>query len=70
MKAAQKVISASQGESGADKLRQEMIPKRPAGPSPRIIACADGKTEGAKTVSVVCGSNDCLLTILNLNSYS
>jgi DNA helicase II / ATP-dependent DNA helicase PcrA len=47
VKAAQKVISTSDGQSGADKLRQEMIPKRAAGPSPRIVACTDGKTEGA-----------------------
>jgi DNA helicase-2/ATP-dependent DNA helicase PcrA len=50
--AAQKVISASSGKSssGADKLRQNMKPKRGAGATPRIIACKDEKAEGRQLV--------------------
>ena len=45
--AAQKVISASSGKSstGADKLRQNMKPKRGSGPTPRVVACKDEKAE-------------------------
>lgn len=46
VKAAQMIISNSGEVSGADKLRQQMIPKRGSGVAPRIIACADGKAEG------------------------
>lgn len=47
VKAAQKVISSSdEKKSAADKIRQEMKPKRGAGPSPRVVACADAKAEG------------------------
>jgi DNA helicase-2/ATP-dependent DNA helicase PcrA len=49
VKAAQKVISSSQeskSKSAADKIRQEMKPKRGSGPSPRVVACADAKAEG------------------------
>lgn len=46
VKAAQKVIAESGTLSGADKLRQNMIPQRDAGVAPRIVACADAKTEG------------------------
>ena len=63
--AAQKVISSSGGESsGADKLRQKMIPKRSAGVSPRVVACADGKAEGkrCRLVSVL----DCSYLLLNV----
>jgi DNA helicase-2/ATP-dependent DNA helicase PcrA len=50
--AAQKVISASSSKSssGADKLRQNMKPKRGAGATPRIIACKDEKAEGRQLV--------------------
>lgn len=46
VKAAQMIIANSGHVSGADKLRQEMIPKRGLGVAPRIVACADGKAEG------------------------
>jgi DNA helicase II / ATP-dependent DNA helicase PcrA len=48
VRAAQMVISDSGQVSGADKLRQEMIPKRGNGVAPRILSCADGKAEGKK----------------------
>jgi DNA helicase-2/ATP-dependent DNA helicase PcrA len=59
--AAQKVISASSGKgsSGADKLRQNMKPKRGSGSTPRIIACKDEKAEGrqlARWVGLVSSS--------------
>lgn len=46
--AAQMIISNSGQVSGADKLRQQMIPKRGNGVAPRIVACATGKAEGKK----------------------
>jgi DNA helicase-2/ATP-dependent DNA helicase PcrA len=46
VKAAQKVISSSEGDSKSNQLRQDMKPKRGAGPAPRVIACADDKAEG------------------------
>lgn len=53
VKAAQKVISSSnennKSQSAADKIRQEMKPKRGSGPSPRVVACADAKGEGRST---------------------
>lgn len=45
VKAAQKVISSGE-KSLAEKLRQNMKPKRGSGSTPRIVACADGKAEG------------------------
>jgi DNA helicase-2/ATP-dependent DNA helicase PcrA len=49
VKAAQKVISHKYGAtplSGADKLRQDMKPKREAGPAPRIVTMQDSRAEG------------------------
>jgi DNA helicase II / ATP-dependent DNA helicase PcrA len=46
VKAAQMVIADSGQASGADKLRQQMIPKRGSGVAPRIVACANGEAEG------------------------
>jgi len=47
VKAAQRIISSTGDEtSGADKLRQAMIPKRSSGKPPRIVACEDGLEEG------------------------
>jgi DNA helicase-2/ATP-dependent DNA helicase PcrA len=48
VKAAQKVISSSEGDSKSNQLRQDMKPKRGAGPAPRVIACADDKAEGMR----------------------
>lgn len=53
VKAAQKVISSSDGkksQSAADKMRQAMKPKRGSGPPPRVVACADAKAEGMSNV--------------------
>jgi hypothetical protein len=46
IQAAQKVISLSSDASGADKLRQKMIPQRAGGMSPRIVAFESGEDEG------------------------
>lgn len=57
VKAAQKVISASSSSSassGADQLRQSMKPRRGAGPSPRVVACEDGKAEGKLAQVALC----------------
>ena len=43
VKAAQKVISTS--TAGGATYRKDMKPMRGAGPSPRILACTDGKAE-------------------------
>lgn len=43
--AAQKVIASGE-TSLAEKIRQNMTPKRGSGSTPRIVACADGKAEG------------------------
>ena len=42
VRAAEKVI----GSSGKDEQRQSMKPNRESGPSPRVVACADEKSEG------------------------
>lgn len=47
VEAAQKIISSSKdASSGADDLRQKMIPKREAGKPPVIVGCDDAKEEG------------------------
>jgi UvrD/REP helicase N-terminal domain len=48
VQAAQKVISLSSAKSGANKLRQKMIPQKMEGSSPRIIAFEDGENEGKR----------------------
>uniref|UniRef100_A0A7S2YGB8 DNA 3'-5' helicase n=1 Tax=Entomoneis paludosa TaxID=265537 RepID=A0A7S2YGB8_9STRA len=45
VKAAQKVISSGKTDSIEAEMRQDMKPKREAGPKPRIIACDDDKGE-------------------------
>ena len=56
VKAAQKVISTSDGHRGSqnkdsdasaqDSIRRDMKPMRGVGPSPRVLACKDAKAEG------------------------
>jgi len=64
VKAAQRVITAS-GKSGCsssdekttrssqDEIRQDMKPMRGTGPSPRVLACKDGKAEANFVVNTV-----------------
>ena len=48
VKAAQKIISSSEGG-----LRQDMKPKRGSGPAPRVVACADDREEGTLRCAVL-----------------
>eukprot|EP00977_Amphora_coffeiformis_P010567 scaffold2486_cov160-Amphora_coffeaeformis.AAC.2 len=52
VKAAQKIISSSSG-SKADKLRQDMKPKRGSGPAPRVVSCADDKAEAEHVIQTI-----------------
>lgn len=47
VKAAQRVISTSEGDRTAtqDNIRRDMKPMRGVGPSPRVLACKDAKAE-------------------------
>jgi DNA helicase-2/ATP-dependent DNA helicase PcrA len=54
VKAAQKVISSSDNVIAAD-LRQDMKPMRGKGPTPRVLACANGKAEAAYVVKTILG---------------
>lgn len=54
VKAAQKIISADGGGSKKQKnLRQDMKPMRGSGPTPRILACVDSKTEAGIVVKTI-----------------
>ena len=48
VRAAQKIIESSESGSAND-LRQDMKPMRGSGPTPRILACANAKSEGTWT---------------------
>jgi DNA helicase II / ATP-dependent DNA helicase PcrA len=52
VRAAQKVISGSKSITAAD-LRQDMKPMRGTGPSPRVLACSNGKAEAAYVVKTI-----------------
>jgi len=55
VRAAQRIISASSnnGESTQDSMRRDMKPMRGNGPSPRVLACKDGKSEANFVVSTI-----------------
>ncbi|KAL3805627.1 hypothetical protein HJC23_005871 [Cyclotella cryptica] len=55
VKAAQRVISSSEGKRSAaqDNIRREMKPMRGTGPSPRVLACKDAKAEANFVVKSV-----------------
>jgi len=56
VRAAQRIISASDsknGESSQDSIRRDMKPMRGNGPSPRVLACKDGKSEANFVVSTI-----------------
>ena len=51
VQAAQKVISdPSSQDTPQDDIRKDMKPMRGKGPSPRVLACADSKSEGKYSV--------------------
>jgi DNA helicase II / ATP-dependent DNA helicase PcrA len=52
VRAAQKVISGSKSITAAD-LRQDMKPMRGTGPTPRVLACANGKAEAGYVVKTI-----------------
>ena len=51
--AAQKIISSDSARRKQSDLRQDMKPMRGAGPTPRVLACADAKAEGRLIVLFV-----------------
>lgn len=56
VRAAQRIISASEsnnGESTQDSMRRDMKPMRGNGPSPRVLACKDGKSEANFVVNTI-----------------
>ena len=56
VRAAQRIISASEsnnGESTQDTIRRDMKPMRGDGPSPRVLACKDGKSEANFVVTTI-----------------
>jgi DNA helicase-2/ATP-dependent DNA helicase PcrA len=54
VKAAQRIISSSQGDIDAqDGIRRDMKPMRGVGPSPRVLACKDAKSESNFVVKSV-----------------
>lgn len=56
VRAAQRIISASESnneESTQDTMRRDMKPMRGNGPSPRVLACKDGKSEANFVVNTI-----------------
>ena len=56
VRAAQRIISASESndkESTQDTMRRDMKPMRGNGPSPRVLACKDGKKEANFVVTTI-----------------
>lgn len=55
VKAAQRIISISEGDSNdaQDDIRRDMKPMRGVGPSPRVLACKDAKSESNFVVKSV-----------------
>ena len=55
VKAAQKIISSSGGDNNdaQDDIRRDMKPMRGVGPSPRVLACKDAKSESNFVVKSV-----------------
>lgn len=55
VKAAQRIISSSEGKTSAaqDDIRRDMKPMRGLGPSPRVLACKDAKSESNFVVKSV-----------------
>ena len=56
VRAAQRIISSSEsnnGESSQVSMRRDMKPMRGNGPSPRVLACKDGKSEANFVVNTI-----------------
>ena len=53
VRAAQKVISSSDSDNSQDDIRRDMKPMRGLGPSPRVLACKDAKSESNFVVKSV-----------------
>jgi DNA helicase-2/ATP-dependent DNA helicase PcrA len=56
VRAAQRIISSSESinrNSAQDSIRRDMKPMRGEGPSPRVLACKDGKSEANFVVNTI-----------------
>jgi len=69
VEAAQRIIDGSGASSGADKLRQNMKPKREAGRPPRIVSCEDSKHEGKNHPKSLLASTQSPLSRIRHQNY-